>query len=406
MIWYNQAAITADLRLLVRLSGDIIVKVLITTDCYDPEINGVVVSLKNLRKGLEKAGHTVKILTLAPGLHDEKKGDVYYIASFSVAIVYPYARIAVLKKKGLIRELIEWKPDVLHSQSETSTFWCAKRIAEATGAPIIQTCHTIYEEYTHYFCPSKTLYRKMAVFYYGHLMKDVRYMVAPTQKMAGIISSYRIKCPLAVIPGGIDTESWHRIKADCRRQIRSRYLIADDECLILYVGRLAEEKNVHELIDYLSAGDMENMKFMIVGDGPIRKALEDKCMKNGISHKTVFTGMVSPKTVSEYYHAADIFVNASTSESQGLTYLEAMASGLPVLCRYDPCLDGVVIHGKTGYVYRNRDEFFRVLKMLSENKDQRLAIGTCAKATADERFSLESCVRSCEDLYWKCIAPE
>ena len=113
-------------------------KVLITTDCYVPTINGVVVSTMNLKNELMKRGHEVKILTLSETRHSyEKEGDIY-IGSTGASFVYPEARITFPRNNRFIQELINWKPDIVHSQSEFSTFIMARRIAKKLQIPILQ----------------------------------------------------------------------------------------------------------------------------------------------------------------------------------------------------------------------------------------------------------------------------
>ena len=129
-------------------------KVLITTDWYKPVINGVVTSATNLEEGLRKAGHDVRILTLSSNLHSYREGNVIYIGSVGVGMIYPNARLRARLNDPLVQELIDWRPDIVHSQCEFSTFSFAKRIARESGCPLVHTYHTVYEDFTHYFSPS------------------------------------------------------------------------------------------------------------------------------------------------------------------------------------------------------------------------------------------------------------
>lgn len=130
-------------------------KVLITTDWYEPVVNGVVVSVLNLKEELQKAGHDVKILTLSHNHFSYKKDDVYYISSWDVRRIYPQARVAFFIRSRYVKELVKWKPDVIHSQCEFSSFLFARHIAKKTGAPIVHTYHTIYEDYQYMFIKRK-----------------------------------------------------------------------------------------------------------------------------------------------------------------------------------------------------------------------------------------------------------
>lgn len=131
-------------------------RVLITTDWYEPVINGVVTSVMNLSRQLRERGHEVKILTLSRTFHSYIEGDVVYAGSIGLGCIYPQARLKIPKAAGDYMEmLLEWKPDIVHSQCEFSTFFLAKRIASELHVPIVHTYHTVYEDYTHYFSPQK-----------------------------------------------------------------------------------------------------------------------------------------------------------------------------------------------------------------------------------------------------------
>ena len=126
-------------------------KILITNEWYTPTINGVVISIVTLEKELKKLGHDVRILTLSNGIKSYKRDHVIYIRSIGAEKIYPGARIAFSKDNQYIEEIIEWKPDIIHTQCEFSTFRIAKHIAKKCAIPIVHTYHTVYEDYTHYF---------------------------------------------------------------------------------------------------------------------------------------------------------------------------------------------------------------------------------------------------------------
>lgn len=130
-------------------------KVLITTDWYYPVINGVVTSVQTLAAELKKRGNEVRILTLSRNHQSYREGGVYYAGSVGAGRIYPQARLKLPVSGKCIKELILWKPDIIHSQCEFSTFLMAKKIAKELQIPIVHTYHTVYEDYTHYFSPRK-----------------------------------------------------------------------------------------------------------------------------------------------------------------------------------------------------------------------------------------------------------
>lgn len=138
-------------------------KILLTTDWFTPAVNGVVTSVLNLRRGLEGRGHEVRVLTLSRSASSYVRDGVYYLRSMGVGAVYPKARLGVPLQKKLVKELVTWGPDIVHSNCEFSTFPAACHIAEKANAPLFHTYHTVYENYTHYFSPSQAWGKKWSV---------------------------------------------------------------------------------------------------------------------------------------------------------------------------------------------------------------------------------------------------
>lgn len=251
-------------------------RILITTDWYKPVINGVVTSVINLMEGLERDGHEVRVLTLSNRNHSYRDGNVYYISSLGAGMVYPNARVMLPHGHKYIDELMDWKPDVIHSQCEFSTFVMARKIAKHTGAPIIHTYHTVYEGYTHYFCPSRVWGRKMVVAFSKLIASQTKAIVVPSAKISDMLEGYNVSAPLYVIPSGIELEQFMGEADNSRDIIRERLGIKKDECVLVYLGRLAKEKNLEEIIEFLSDEKSGGIRLMIVGDGPYRTKLEER----------------------------------------------------------------------------------------------------------------------------------
>ena len=335
-------------------------KILLTTDLYTTETNGVVTSVKNLTGSLIARGHEVKILTLAEGIHSYQMDNVYYIRSLPLGKVYPDVRMPTSYRHRLIHQLVEWRPDVIHSQCEFFSFQFAHYIARETGAPIVHTYHTLYEQYVAYVLPMKGLGEKAVGTLSRLRLKEVKHIIAPTKKVEDTLREYGIQTPISVIPSGIRLEQHldHMTDED-RAQRRQALGIRPDRRVLVNVGRLGYEKNFDEILRYFAqtVSKEENYHILVVGDGPAREDLQKQAQELGIGDKVAFTGMVPPNQVHQYYQLGDVFVSASTSETQGLTYVEAAANGLPLLCRRDPCLKDVVIPGENGYMFTNAEEF-------------------------------------------------
>lgn len=347
-------------------------KILITTDLYTTDTNGVVTSVKNLQNELAQRGHDVRVLTLSDSRHSKKDDSIYYIRSMPIGVVYPNVRMPLSYRHQLIKELIEWKPDVIHSQCEFFTYQFALRISRKTGAPIVHTYHTLYEQYVKYVLPSRRLGKVMVKLLSRKRLKKSEVVVAPTHKVEDALQNYGLHNEISVVPTGINLDQHHkRITSEERQKKRRALGIEDNHSVLINLGRLGTEKNIEELIGMFAKASEDNdlLRFLIVGDGPAKEKLEKMAEELGVSDRVIFTGMVAPTEVQEYYQLGDIFVSASTSETQGLTYIEAAANGLPLLCRHDKCLEEVIMSGENGYEYEDEEEFFEIIHSIMDDPE-------------------------------------
>lgn len=358
-------------------------KVLITTDWYKPAINGVVTSVLSLESGLTALGAEVRILTLSGDRRTRTEGNVTYIGSIGVGKIYPNARLKTAPGSHCVQQLIDWRPDIVHSQCEFSTFFLARKIAESCDCPLVHTYHTVYEDFTHYFSPNVRFGKYMAALFSRRTLAKVQAVIVPTEKVKTMLQGYGVKQPIAVHPSGLKLDSFELpVHLSEQDSLRKRLGIDAGDRVLLYLGRLAQEKNISELLLLLSQEKEPHLKLLLVGDGPHRHQLEEQAQMLGLGRRILFAGMVSPLDVVRYYRLGDIFVSASQSETQGLTYIEAMAAGLPLLCREDPCLNGVIQNGINGFTFQNAEQFHKHLHALMDDDAWRHSIGGAAKKMA------------------------
>ena len=376
-------------------------KVLITTDWYEPVINGVVTSVMNLSRKLRERGHEVKILTLSRTCHSYIEGDVIYAGSIGMGCIYPQARVKIPTVAGDYMEmLLDWKPDIVHSQCEFSTFFLAKKIASELHIPIVHTYHTVYEDYTHYFSPQKAWGRNIVQLMTRKLANAVETLIAPSDKIRKILEGYQVSCPVEVIPSGISLEKYQACKEeDWREKIRAQLGIPQDALVLVYVGRMAKEKNIEELLEYQQEAEKYGVILLLVGDGPHLPELKKKAEELKVTEHVIFTGMIAPEEVGHYYQAGDLFVSASISETQGMTYAEALAGGIPLLCRRDGCLEQVVTNGENGWQYDDREDFLgRIREWKGMSEDAKSRMQDKAGDSAEE-FSSGNFVGRVEKIY-------
>lgn len=379
-------------------------KILITTDAFSPMINGVVTSIMNLSEELTKLGHDVRILALATEYHSKKVDNVYYIHSFGVKF-YPNARATVVHRSRYINEIMEWQPDIIHTQTEFCTFFIAKRIAKKLNIPMVHTYHTMYEHYTNYFIKSEFVGHKAVVLFSKEIIKNVEAVIAPTVKTKNTLEHYGVQTPIEVIPTGLKLTKFQKPMSPEERAARRKALgIEENDKVLITVGRLGSEKNIDEILANMAQvfKTNHNIKLLIVGDGPHKEALQQEAERLQIANRVIFAGMVPLNEVDRYYRLGDMFVSASISETQGLTYIEALISGLPLLCRQDDCLKGVLEHGENGFIYNDREEYLKYLQMLLQDEVlyKKLSINAARGA---EKFSAEAFGKSAQLLYERVI---
>ena len=378
-------------------------KILITADCYTPTINGVVTSILNLETELRRLGHDVKILCPSENFHSSESENVYRIGSVGVGRIYSGARAALRISQSHLQKLIDWKPDIIHSQSEFSSFIMAKRIAAELNCPIVHTYHTVYENYTHYFSPSITLGRKAVIVMTKRILRHTKAVIAPSQKIERLLKDYGIEQPIKVIPTGLRLKKFSdEISVNIINELKAKLGIPLKSRVLITVGRAAKEKNIDELIRYFKRLDIENTVFVIVGGGPYLDALKDLAYAENISDKMIFTGAVEPENIAAYYRLGDIFLSASQSETQGLTYIEALASGLPAVCRRDDCLNDVITNGKNGGQYTDFKEFSELIRTFLFNDELYKSMSENAVQTA-QKYSAEKFAKDVETVYMEIL---
>lgn len=377
-------------------------KILITTDLYLPTINGVVTSVVNLKKELIKLGHDVRVLTLSNTNHSYKKDDTIYINSIGAGKIYPGARLSFTKDNFFIHELMNWHPDIIHTQSEFSTFFMARHIANRLNIPIIHTYHTVYENYTHYFSPVKSWGQAIAPKFTRRILIETDGVIAPSNKIYNLLKSYGVNQKIFVIPTGINMPpELYEDQEQKLKEIRHSLSISDDKRVIIFVGRLAKEKNLEEILEFFSKLIRTNLILLIVGDGPYRLSLESFASDLSINQDIRFTGMIPSDSVNYYYRLSDVFVSASNSETQGLTYIEALSNGIPIICKKDDCLDGVVDEGNNGWQYEDFEQFRNHLNEILAHQKSYYKLNTIDSVV--RRYSSEVFAKRVETAYLETI---
>ena len=373
------------------------------TDTYYPELNGVANSVYLLKKELEKRGHNVYVITTkTPGAPADEKG-VFRVPSKECSFV-PERRIGLVYHPKIALKIHKMKLDIIHTNTEFAIGMFGRIMAKELFVPVVHTYHTIYEDYTHYikkYVSKEERARKVAQLYSKFSVRGAEELIVPTQKVAELMERYGVKPDINVIPTGIDLTRFAERDSEKQKEKTKRILgIPTDYKVILYLGRISEEKNIDEVMEYLNRymDKYPKVAFVMIGDGPYRTTLEKKAKVLKNRRHIIFAGAKPWDEITHYYQVADAFVSASTSETQGLTYIEALASGVPIIARRDPCLEDVLVDGVNGYSFENEDTFVYGLNRVLWNKDN---VDYVSNALASvEKFSTEKFAAKVENIYY------
>ena len=321
------------------------------TDTYPPFINGVSTSVDMLKKALEKKGHKVYVITVNDSVlkydYDEEN-RVLKIPGVPIGIYdYRLSRIYPIRIINLIKS---WNLDVIHSHTEFGLGIFARIFAKQFNIPLVHTYHTMYEDYTHYIThgyfdkSSKKIVEYLTKFYCETTATE---LIVPTTKTYQLFrEKYKFERNIHIIPTGIEVDRFFEESIDKKlvNKLKKQLGISKNDIVIVFVVRLAEEKNVEFLLNAHQklVKKQSNAKLLIVGDGPDKEKFEGIAKDLKIENNVIFTGKVAWSEVPYYYHISDIFTTASTSETQGLTVIEAMASEIVPVVINDTAFQGTV----------------------------------------------------------------
>jgi len=379
-------------------------KILISTDFYTHNLGGVTTSVIGLSAGLRSLGHEVRILTLSGNNTSTHEGDVYSIRSFS-AEYSPDMRMSLAISDPLLKELSEWHPDIIHVQSEGSALLFARRIQRHCHIPLIMTCHTDYAYFVFGENRDKALAKAIAIVSAVAIYVRAEKILVPSKKALRFPFLQTFKDRLLVLPNGIELEKHDQHLSDPEREeLRSLLGIRKDKKVLVAITRLSKEKNIEELIEFFPAllKKVPEALLLIVGSGPDEDNLKNLAVKNKLQGKVLFAGRVPADKVWRYYAIGDLFVSASMFELHSMSYLEALAQSLPLVCHEDEALDGVLIDGYNGFVYNTCEEFTDSIARILHNDELRKKMADASYANAKE-FSSESFASNALKIYQDVI---
>lgn len=330
------------------------------TDTYFPQVSGVSTSIKTLKEQLEQKGHEVFIFTTTDPKAPKYERNIIRMPSVPF-ISFKERRIVVRGFWFAYLKAKEYDLDLIHTHTEFGAGLLGKWIGKRLDIPVIHTYHTMYEDYLHYVAKGKVLRPSYVKFLSRQFVDHSSGVVCPSQRVVDTLRGYGSKAPMRIIPTGVNVEKFVRpdITNEMSEALRQNWGITSDHTLLLTLSRLSFEKNTQAIIEGLPKilEKFPEVRLMVVGDGPYKPSLEDLVEELGLESFVSFVGEVSADEVALYYHAADYFVSASTSETQGLTYTEAMASGTQMVVAGNAYLDQLISDRSLGQTYDEKEGF-------------------------------------------------
>lgn len=325
------------------------------TDTYFPQVSGVATSIRTLKTELEKLGHTVFIFTTTD--KDVNRYEDWQIIRIPSVPFFAFKdrRIAYRGFSTALEIARQYQLDIIHTQTEFSLGLLGVWIAKELRIPVVHTYHTQYEDYVHYIAKGMVIRPSMVKYIVRGFMSDLDGVICPSEIVYDLLMKYKVKVEKRVIPTGIELAKFERpeITSENIADLRDKLGIAKDETMLLSLSRVSYEKNIQAILAALPAVLEENpdVKLVVAGDGPYLSDLKAQAKRLNIIDVVIFTGMIAPSETALYYKAADFFISASTSETQGLTYLESLASGTPIIAHGNPYLDNVINNKMFGTLY-------------------------------------------------------
>jgi glycosyltransferase involved in cell wall biosynthesis len=350
-------------------------RVALFTDTYPPDVNGVAKTLERWVRYLESRGAACKVFAPQAGSavqNDPISVERFYSIPFAL---YPECRMAIPNPIHMNKTLKAFRPTIIHVATPFNLGLLGHHYAKKHRIPLVASYHTHFDQYLQYYklqWMEPMLWKYMLWFH-----KACRKIYVPSMSTLRHVESKGLR-NLEIWSRGIDAGRF-RPQAN-KREVLSACGIDPDKFIVLYVGRLAAEKNIDVLMETIQSVPEEIQRmahFIVAGDGPLYASLNEQYKRENVT----FPGYVQGKTLADLYAAADLFLFPSATETFGNVVLEAMASGLPVIGAAAGGVADIVQHGTTGILCEpgNADSFVQAVEHLVKNPDLRRSLAANAR---------------------------
>ena len=345
-------------------------KIALFTETYLPHINGVVTHVKILRDGLVQLGHEVLVVTADAGArHHYVEDGILHCPAHTSRRFYNYS-LSLPISNSRLRLVREFAPDIIHIHNEFGIGMSGLLCAKILRVPLVYTLHTMYDDYIYYIAPKPFVKAATDVshHYFKFIAKHSNALTGPSQKCQEYFRLTGLKKDVNVIPNAVEVDQFspQEVPEEKKQELREKCGIREGSMVACFVGRLGREKSVDVLLEYWKAAvaPEDNIHLVVIGDGPVRPELEQQAQELGIGGMVTFTGKVEHEDLPPYYALCDVYVTASLSDTNSISMLEGMCSGLPVLQRTDPLNADQVRDGKNGFNFNSPEEMIQKLRQI------------------------------------------
>jgi 1,2-diacylglycerol 3-alpha-glucosyltransferase len=364
--------------------------ILLISDVYFPRVNGVSTSIRTFTQQLQNMGHTVHLIAPDYGVSTE---DEAWITRVPARAIY-FDPEDKLMKYGevlkLVPELRAMQFDVVHIHTPFIAHYAGLKLAKILKIPVLETYHTFFEDYLHHYLPwiPQFAARGLARLISKNQCNQVDAIVAPSKPMLDVLRSYGVNTESEIIATGLQP---HSFSAADGNVFKAKYGIQLERPLLLYVGRVAHEKNIGFLLVVvkLLSEVMPEVLLVITGEGPAVPSLRVQVKAHGIEKNVQFIGYLDRHTeLNSCYKSADVFVFASKSETQGLVILEAMAQGTPVVAIAELGTASILVEGQGALIApENETEFVQKVHSVLINPELCQQLSESARDYAQKKWS-------------------
>lgn len=332
-------------------------RIALFAETYLPNVSGVVTHVHALRVGLERMGHEVLVVCgdNSYGGHVLKDG-VLYCPGFVSQKFYGYTLSTPwsIERSRYIRD---FDPDIIHLHTEFGIGLFGMQWAKRHNVPLVYTLHTMYDDYVYYIAPPPFIpaARSLSHRFIARYVKAADAITGPSQKCQEYVDALGLERRVRIIPNPVELDKFSPEAVDAAQvtNIRARYGLDTDCRYAVFVGRLGREKSADELINMWAeaVGPNDGLKLLILGDGPVRGELMQQAAALGVTDRVLLPGKVMHDDIPAWLALCSLYITASLSDTNSISMLEGMASGLPVLQKEDPLNAGQVQEGINGFVF-------------------------------------------------------